>query len=105
MNVKVNIIWSNKSKQSLIDIMNYIKNRDSLAKAKYVKNEIIKTVENASLFPYKHPIEPIFNNTDVRFTVKWNFKIVFKINDKSLQVLEIFHTSRHPEKLYDADKE
>jgi len=99
MKGNLKIIWSAPAKRSLLEIMDYIKNRDSLSKARYVRDEIIKTVENTAIFPLKHPIDTIINNSDIRFTLKWSYKIVFRITKNSIQILEIFHTRQNPDNL------
>ena len=52
-----------------------------------------------SNFPTKHAQEPYINRNNVRFAVKWSYKIVFDIKESTIRILSIFHTSQNPEKL------
>ncbi len=56
MNNKRKIIWSFKSKESLDNIYEHIKN-DSLQNAQKVKHKIIEIVNDLLVFPEKYPRE------------------------------------------------
>jgi len=49
--------------------------------------------------PTKHACEPYINQDNVRFAVKWSYKIVFEIREDTVRILSIFHTAQSPEKI------
>ena len=65
----------------------------------YVINGIIATAKEIKNIPAKHAREPYINQDNVRFAVKWSFKIVFEIRDNTVRILSIFHTAQSPEKI------
>jgi len=52
--------------------------------------------DKLNLFPEKNPIEPLFNLKDIRFFPKWNFKIVYRIEENRIYILDVFSTSNNP---------
>lgn len=97
------IVWANQAKADLLAIMEYIKIQESVSRARYVRDGIINTVNRIATFPNKHRIEPVFNRRDVRFSVKWRYKIVFQIVGETIRIISIFHTAKHPGKLAETD--
>lgn len=97
------IVWANQAKADLLAIMEYIKIQESTSRARYVRDGVINAVNRIASFPNKHRIEPVFNRRDVRFSVKWRYKIVFQIVGKTIRIISIFHTAQHPGKLAETD--
>ena len=73
------VVWSARAKNNLHHIIDYKKNKESVERAVLVRNGLLQATQKASIYPTKHKIEPNYNRTDIRFAVKWHFKIVFQI--------------------------
>lgn len=98
---KYTLYWTPEAKRDLKPIFNYIARSESRERALYVIDGI-RTKANETLnFPTKHPHEPQTNRENVRFAVKWSYKIVFEIKGNTIRILSVFHTAQSPEKLKD----
>jgi len=92
------IIWRKKASDSLEAIYNYIK-LDSPKNAGMVFNKIYDLSQSLIVFPEKYPVDPSFNNPNIRFAIIWNYKITYIIETKSIIILKVFDTRQHPKKL------
>ena len=97
--VKYNVRWSEQSKNDLKEIFEYIKNAESLERARYVITEIKKAANEITCFPYKHTQEPVIFDKTVRYAIKWHYKILFTISEKYVNIIRIFHTAQSVNKL------
>lgn len=98
---KVKILWDNEAKKSLRSIFEYIKNRESDKAAKRVRKEIIEQTKTLVNFPDKFAQEPyLIDEPGVyRYKIIWSYKIIYEVTSASINVLDIFHTSRDPSNL------
>jgi len=94
--VKYSLRWSAQSKNDLKEIFDFIKNMESQERAKYVVSNIRKEAKKITVFPTKHAIEAIIVNESVRYAIKWNYKILFTLDDKHINIVRIFHTAQNP---------
>ena len=97
--VEYTLLWSKQSRADLQEIFRYIKNAESSERAKHVIAEIKKTANEIILFPAKHAIEPVIIDGTVRYVVKWNYKVLFTISEKHINIVRIFHSAQNPDKL------
>ena len=97
---KKNILWDIKAKESLDFIYEYIA-KDSLQAAKYVKKELVLFIATLYQFPEKYSKEEYLKHEpeDFRSVSKWNYKIIYEITEKSIIIIDIFHTSQNPVKI------
>ena len=65
----------------------------------YVINGIMAKAKELQIIPTKHAHELYINRDNVRFAVKWSFKIVFEIKEDNIRILSIFHTAQSPERV------
>ncbi|GHT04956.1 hypothetical protein FACS189440_01480 [Bacteroidia bacterium] len=93
------IIWSDIAMSDLDSILEYISQNSSEERSRYVLNGIKKAVNNIYPFPYKFPRELSYNRDDVRYTVKWRYKIVYKIFSNHVEIARVFHSAQNPSKL------
>ena len=93
------LYWTPEAKKDLKPIFDYIANVESRERALYVVNGIVAKAREIQNIPTKHAREPYINRENIRFAVKWSFKIVFEIKDDSVRILSIFHTSQRPERM------
>jgi len=93
------IIWSEKAKTDFSSILEFIHLNESRERALYVLKGIEKTISQIFPFPYKFGKETKFNNPNIRYAIKWRYKIIYEISDNYIEILRIFHTSQDPSKL------
>ncbi|TVQ10022.1 MAG: type II toxin-antitoxin system RelE/ParE family toxin [Bacteroidetes bacterium] len=77
----------------------YLKQEVSDEVARYVKNGILAKIKSLKDFAgYSHELyledEPI----EYRSVSKWNYNIIYKVENDEVRVLNIIHTKRHPDK-------
>ena len=91
------VIISNRAKESLKTIVDYIK-KDSPSAAEKVRKALIKEAKSLKVHPGRYSKEEqlIDKPGNYRSLVKWHYKIVYKVEEKEVQILNIFHTSRNP---------
>ena len=92
------VIWRRRASNDLEVIHKYIF-KDSPQNATLVFNKIHDLAETLIIFPEKHPIEPVFNDPEIRFLVIWSYKIMYTFDKKSVAILRVFDTRRNPKKL------
>lgn len=98
--VTYSLRWSRQSKFDLKEIFDYITSVESKERALYVITELRKTAQNATIFPKKHRKEELFDG-NIRYVLKWRYKILFTIHETSITIVRIFHTAQNPAKLID----
>jgi addiction module RelE/StbE family toxin len=94
---KYAVIWSEMAKNQLKEIFKYIK-KDSEQAAKEVKSKILastKLLETGKEI-YKSDELKTNNNGTYRAYVIFSYRIVYKINENSIHILRVRHTSREP---------
>ena len=91
------LIISNQAKNSLKDIAKYIK-KESPSAAVYVTNILISLIKNLQISPEKFSKEPLLSEKEgnYRSVTKWHYKIIYSCKEKTIEVLDIIHTSRKP---------
>ena len=87
--VTYKIIMSKQAKSSLRNIYNYIKENDSVQAARKVRDGIKETIAKLAKNPEANgPAQDLNEDTIVyRRILKWNYRIIFKINEDKLRVL------------------
>ncbi len=95
---QLKIIWNDEAKYALRNIYDYIRERESVAAAKKVRNEIVKSAKDLNVFPEKFAEDPYLKHEpgNYRFKVIWSYKIIYEVTPESIQILDVFHTSRDP---------
>jgi plasmid stabilization system protein ParE len=96
---KYSLYWTPEAKKDLKPIFDYIVRVENRERAIYVVKGIRAIANEIVNFPAKHAHEPHINKDNVRFTVKWSYKIVFEIKENTIRILSVFHTSQSPEKI------
>ncbi|MEO9872337.1 type II toxin-antitoxin system RelE/ParE family toxin [Ekhidna sp.] len=95
---KLKIIWDNEAKYSLRSIYNYIKKRESIERARKVRDEIVSGTKSLNNFPEKFEEEPALKSEqeNYRYKVIWSYKIIYEISEEAIYIVDVFHTSRDP---------
>ena len=95
------IIVSTLAQTDLQDIVVYISDIESITQAKYVERGILSEMKQLEYFPTAYPKDEYasMDNKDIRFIMKWHYKILFFIDANTVQIVGIFHTAQNPNKL------
>ena len=95
------VIVSEFAKIDLRNIVTYISNVESTTQAKYVERGILSEMKRLEYFPTAYPKDEYAsrNNREVRFIMKWHYKILFFIDVNKVQIVGIYHTAQNPNKL------
>ena len=83
--------WSEDSIFSMQSIYDYIF-AESPQNADLVINALFDLGGKLNLFPEKNPREPLYNSDKIRFFPKWNYKIIYRIEENRIYILDIFST-------------
>ena len=91
------VIWSVRAQESLKSHYNHIK-RGSVRAAKKVKFEIIQSSKELSSYPEKFQVDEFYPNNagNIRRYFRWSYRIVYEINEKTIDILNVLHTSQEP---------
>ena len=92
------VFWRKRASNDLAAIFDYV-NEESPQNALLVFNKIYDLANSLVVFPEKYPIEPTYNNPDVRFAVIWNYKVIYTFDKKRILIIRIFCTFQNPKKL------
>jgi plasmid stabilization system protein ParE len=92
---------SELAKTDLQNIVTYISDVDSIVQAKYVERSILSEMKRLAHFPTAYPKDEYasIGNREIRFIIKWHYKILFFIGVNTVQIAGIFHTAQNPDKL------
>lgn len=83
--------WSEDAVVSMQSIYDYIFG-ESPQNADLVVDTLFDLGEKLNIFPEKNPKEPLYNSDKIRFFPKWNYKIVYRIEENRIYILDIFST-------------
>jgi len=76
----------------------YIKN--NLPKsAEKVKKAIVKLASSLSSSPYRYKVEFVVGNKEYRSVTIWSYKIIYRVTEFDVRIVDIFHTSRNSDDL------
>ena len=83
--------WSKDSIFSMQSIYDYIF-AESPQNADLVIDTLFDLGEKLNIFPEKNPKEPLYNSEKIRFFPKWNYKIIYRIEENRIYILDVFST-------------
>ena len=83
--------WSEDAVVSMQSIYDYIF-EESPQNADFVVDTLFDLGGKLNIFPKKNPKEPLYNSDKIRFFPKWNYKIVYRIEENRIYILDIFST-------------
>ncbi len=96
---KERVIFSLKAKESLRDVVLYLKEHASPSTAEYVRKGIIeqcKSLKNFAGYSKERYLD--YLPDEYRSICKWDYLIIYKVLDNEIRILNIAHTHRHPKK-------
>lgn len=93
-----NVVFSDLAIADLNDIVQYITEKESYTRAKYVERELLRTAKSLTTFPNGYAKDEYASTPDltVRFITKWNYKLDYTVQDDTVIIAAIFHCSRNP---------
>ncbi len=101
---KYKVSWDTYAKASLKSIVEYIK-EDSPSAAQKVKNELLKIAGSLKDKPNRFSEEPYLEDKEgnYRSVSKWYYKIIYKVTESEVHILDIFHTRKSPSEIEELD--
>jgi len=87
------IEWSSKAENDLNEIIDYIA-QDSLEYALSFYEQVREKVENLIQFPRMGRIVPELDEPNIRELILRNYRIIYRILEKEIQIVRLFHGSR-----------
>jgi plasmid stabilization system protein ParE len=90
--------WTKRAEKDLFSNIAYIAEQ-SPKNAMKVANDILEFVETLKDYPYKYPKEKFYYRENIRFAIKYRFKIVYRVEKKSIIIMRLFHTKQNPNKI------
>jgi len=90
------VVWDARAKESLRAITLYIKEESPVA-AKKVRKELLRLTASLKKMPERFSIEPYLENkgNEYRSVAKWSYKIIYRVGEEEVRILEIVHTRRN----------
>ena len=85
------VVWSKASLDSLETIYNFIF-ENSPQNAEMVVDTLLNLGDDLAKFPERNPKEPLYNDESIRYFPKWNFKIVYRIEENRILIINIYST-------------
>ena len=85
------VLWSKASLDSLETIYNFI-SENSPQNAEMVVDTLLNLGDDLAKFPEKNPREPLYNDESIRYFPKWNFKIIYRIEENRILIINIYST-------------
>ena len=95
--VEVKIIWSEESLNNIEEIISFI-SRGSEFFAMNFASKIMEAVDTLKVFSEIGRVVPEYDNMKIREILYRNYRIVYKIDGKVVEILTIFHGSKLLEK-------
>ena len=92
------IIWDSKANIDLTENIKYIAKK-SPQNALMVLDTLLELPNSLIKLPYSYPIEPFYNDENVRFITKWSFKMVYYIREDTIYIMRIFNTNMLPKRI------
>ena len=87
------IKWTPQSLDDIEAIANFIA-RDSDYYARMFAIKIFEAAERLELFPESGRIVPELNRKEIREVIFGSYRIIYRIRDKLVEILTVYHSSR-----------
>jgi len=87
------LIWTQEALEQLIDIEDYIA-RDNTQRAEKFVDQLIERTESLLDNPRVGRVVPEIANPDIRKLVFHKYRIVYRLNEKHIEILTVFEGHR-----------
>jgi len=100
------IIWTDFATENLKDIFYYYSNKVNRNVAHKIRTEILKTTKQLLKNPESGPLEQNLEklNQNHRYLVAGNYKIIYKIVEDQILIVDVFDTRQDPGKMNDENR-
>lgn len=97
---KYEVIWDTEAKASLKSIVEYIR-EDSPSAAQKIKGTLLRIAASLKDKPNRFSKEPFLEDREgnYRSVSKWYYKIIYKVTESEVHILDVFHTRKHPSEI------
>lgn len=85
--------WNPAAEYDLFDIHSFIAKDQPLNAHRFIE-KLIDRAEEATLYPYKHRKAPETDREDVREVFEGQYRIIFQIFEREIEVKAVVHGSR-----------
>lgn len=93
------VYWSEPAKNRIKEIYDYYKVR-SLKAALRIRKKLLTRPRSLSRMPELGPGEPkLIHKGNYRYLVEMNWKIIYRVTDDKILILDVFDCRQDPEKL------
>ena len=106
--VKLKIVWTKFAISELKSIYEFYKYKAGISVAEKIKKRIFIKVKQLQNHPLSGAIEENLFKTeyDYRYLVEGNYKIIYRIENKDVFIIDIFDCRRNPQDMkYSLNKE
>ena len=87
------VVWTDTARHDVRNILFFISN-DAPYRAGIFINELIDSTDRLESFPLSGRIIPEKNNSDYRELIFRNYRIMYRIRDSLVEILQVYHSSR-----------
>ena len=94
------VIWTEKSKESLLDIYSYIFEK-SPQNALMVFDELTILGNSLNDEKLEYSKDLIVNDVAVRFVSIWSYKIIYERTSNEVKIIDVFGSYQSPNRLLD----
>jgi plasmid stabilization system protein ParE len=96
------VVISLEAQESIRDIAAYVARRQSLAMAKWVRSALMEKCKSLKDFAgYSKEVYLSDTGKEYRSITQWDYNIIYRIDGDTIRILNVVHTSRHPDKRKD----
>jgi plasmid stabilization system protein ParE len=97
------IIWAETAYSDLQAVFDFIA-RDSTVYAASFAQKAIDTAESLIEMPMRFKIVPEFNANNIRETLVFNYRLIYKVDEHSITIIAMVHGSRDLQALWEKEK-
>lgn len=90
----VELRWAETSVRDLDQICTYIA-EDSEEYARMFARSVMESIETTAAYPYSGRIVPEMKNEMIREKILTSYRIIYRINNDSVEVVRIIHNARN----------
>ena len=95
------VFWTKSALASLYDIYEYYKEKVSITIAYKIRDKILAGAGQLEKHSHLGQIEELLKDMEGghRYIVKYNYKIIYKIQTNKIYITDVFDTRQNPEKI------
>lgn len=96
------VVMSGQAQEAIREIAAYVARRHSQTMAKWVRSSLLEKCKSLKDFAgYSKEVYLSDTGKEYRSITQWDYNIIYRIDDDTIRILNVVHTSRHPDKRKD----